>query len=83
MGINTITSASIYELQGHFDEALMIYDNILSADPMNKKALQGKRRILDMQQRQVAKESTDSMIELFKNAKSAKDFEKLENWLST
>ena len=45
MKLKTLTMASLLEFQGHKDDALEMYKDILKADPKNKEALSAIRRL--------------------------------------
>ncbi|OBV28757.1 hypothetical protein BKN38_08185 [Helicobacter sp. CLO-3] len=79
MSINTSTLASIYEIQGHKEEAIMIYEEILRKEPKNKEARAALVR-LKTQKHNFSGLNRDK-LELFVYAKTKQDYQKLEQWL--
>lgn len=77
--MNTVTLASIYELQGLSDEALEIYKNVLKEDPNNRdaklaiKRLSGNRAKFDGVNIQ--------MRDFFIQMESDVEFLEFERWL--
>ena len=75
----TLTCASIYEMQGRKDEALLIYEEILKKDPQNFEASQALKRLKKVEKKfdgvnQKAKN-------FFINARSGEDLKTFERWL--
>ncbi len=75
----TLTLASIYEIQGFKNEALVIYEEILKKDPQNFEAKQAVLRLKNPKKEfsgvnQKAKQ-------LFIHAKSNEELKTFERWL--
>ncbi len=79
MSINTTILASIYEIQGYKQEAMLIYEEILRKDPNNNEAKAALTR-LKMQKYEFLGVNTDK-LQLFVNAHTQKEYQKLEEWL--
>ena len=79
MSINTNMLASIYEMQGHKEEAMVIYEEILHKDPKNKQAHTALMR--KKKQKHNFSVSNHDKLELFINATTQKEYQKLEQWL--
>lgn len=79
MSINTNMLASIYEMQGHKEEAMVIYEEILHKDPKNKQAHTALMRLKT--QKHNFSVSNHDKLELFINATTQKEYQKLEQWL--
>ena len=79
MAFKTNTLASIYEIQGYKEEAMMIYEEILAKDPKNMEASAALVR-LKTQKHNFSGVNRDK-LELFVNARTASDYQKLEKWL--
>lgn len=78
--MNTLTLASIYELQGLKSEALEIYKEILKKDPYNKEAKVAIRRISGV--RKKYSNINEEMKEFFVKMNSDVEFKEFERWLS-
>lgn len=74
----TLTLASIYELQGHDDDALKIYNEILENDPSNKEALLSIKRL---KAPKIDHDAREDLLKLFVNASTLSDMRNLEEWL--
>lgn len=75
----TLTLASIYELQGFKDEALLIYEEILKREPNNFEAKQALTR-LKKQSKAFNGVNTKAKM-FFVNAKSNEELKTFERWL--
>ncbi|MCE3039037.1 tetratricopeptide repeat protein [Helicobacter anatolicus] len=75
----TLTLASIYELQGYKDEALVIYQEILKKDPENFEAKQALKRLKVHKKFGGVNEAAKKM---FINASSSsEELKNFERWL--
>ncbi|CBG40175.1 tetratricopeptide repeat protein [Helicobacter mustelae] len=75
----TLTLASIYELQGHKEEALSIYQEILKKDPDNFEAKQAMKRLRIHKKFGNVNENAKKM---FMQAKSgSEELKNFERWL--
>ncbi len=77
--MNTLTLASIYELQGLKDEALEIYKEILKNDSKNKEAKIAIKRLSGI--RKNFNGVNEEMKEFFINMDSEVEFLEFERWL--
>ncbi len=77
--MQTLTLASIYELQGLKDEALEIYKNILKDDPQNSEAKIAIRRLSGIRKRFLG--VNEQMKEFFVSMDSDVEFLEFERWL--
>lgn len=76
---NTLTLASIYELQGYKDEALVIYQDILKKNPDNFEAQQALKRLKINKKFGGVNEAAKKM---FMNASSnSEELKNFERWL--
>lgn len=77
--MQTLTLASLYELQGHKDEALEIYKEILKKDPNNTEVKIAIRRLSGVKRKfsGVNKE----MLDFFVKMDSEVEFLEFERWL--
>lgn len=75
----TLTLASIYELQGFKEEALVIYEEILKKEPNNFEAKQALLRLKknDSYSRKVNQKAKKFFI----NAQNSDDLKTFERWL--
>lgn len=78
--MNTLTLASIYELQGHKKEALEIYKEILKKDPQNHDAKIAIKRLSGMRKKYtgVNEEKKAEFIKM----ENRDEFIQFERWLS-
>ena len=77
--MQTLTLASIYELQGLKAEALEIYKEILKTDPENTEAKVAIRRLSGIRKRFLG--SNEQMKDFFVNANSEVEYLEFERWL--
>lgn len=78
--MRTLTLASIYELQGHKEQALEIYKEILKKDPNNNEAKIAIRRLSGMRKKYVG--VNEEMKNLFIKMEDKEEFIQFERWLS-
>lgn len=79
MSSKTLTLASIYELQGLYEEAVEIYAEILDKDPQNTQAKVALARLL-VQRKNFGKADSD-WLDLFIKMDSELEFAEFERWL--
>jgi tetratricopeptide (TPR) repeat protein len=77
--MNTLTLASVYELQGLKDEALEIYKEILKKDPHNKEAKVAIRRLSGIRKKFAG--VNEEMKRFFITMDSEVEFMEFERWL--
>ena len=77
--MNTLTLASIYELQGLKDEALEIYKELLKDDPNNKEAQVAIKRLSGI--RKKYRGVNEEMKKFFVEMDSEVEFMEFERWL--
>ncbi len=77
--MNTLTLASIYELQGLKEEALEIYKEILKNDSENKEAKIAIKRLSGI--RKNFSGVNEEMKDFFLNMDSEVEFLEFERWL--
>lgn len=77
--MQTLTLASIYELQGLKEEALEIYKEILKKDPQNSEAKVAIRRLSGIRKRFLG--CNEQMKEFFISMDSEIEFLEFERWL--
>jgi len=77
--MQTITLASIYELQGLKDEALEIYQEILKQDPNNHEAKVAIKRLVG--KRKQYDGVNEQMKEFFISMDSKVEYLEFERWL--
>jgi hypothetical protein len=77
--IQTVTLASIYELQGFKKEALLVYKNILQKEPDNKEAQIALRRLGGIKRKFSG--ASEDMKNFFINMDSSAEFREFEEWL--
>lgn len=77
--MKTLTLASIYEIQGHRQEATEIYQAILEKDPSNAEARIALKRLVSSR-RNYGEANTD-MLNLFIQMDSNVEFNEFERWL--
>lgn len=77
--MNTITLASVFELQGHKEEALEIYKNILKKNPNSQEAKVGIRRLSGARKKFVGVD--EKMKQFFIQMDSEDEFRDFERWL--
>ncbi|MCV6608415.1 MAG: hypothetical protein OIF32_09390 [Campylobacterales bacterium] len=77
---NTITLARLYEDQGHKNDALGIYQEILKQDPTNKEVIEAIARLTGHRKEflGVDKKKLNYFIKMTKE----EDFLKFERWLA-
>lgn len=73
-----LTLASIYELQGHKEEALLIYQEVLRRDPSNFEA---KQAVARLGRSQIQKSANPKAKTYFIKAQSSEELKTLERWL--
>jgi tetratricopeptide (TPR) repeat protein len=78
--MNTLTLASVYELQGLKEEALEIYKEILKKDPSNKEAKVAIRRLCGIRKKYLG--VNEEMKAFFVNMDSDVEFIEFERWLA-
>lgn len=71
--------ASIYEIRGEREKAVVIYRDILRENPTDKKAENNLRRIAT--RKIINKDINDNMLSYFKKAHSKEELYELERWL--
>ena len=79
LGLKTLTIASIYEFQGHKEDALKIYKEILMKDPSNKEAIAAIRRLSGIHKKYSGVNT--QMRDFFVDMQSDIEFKELERWL--
>ncbi len=77
--MNTLTLGSIFELQGHKEEALEIYKEILKKDPENSEAKIGIRRLSGVRKKYSG--VNEKMKSFFINMDTQEEFREFERWL--
>ena len=77
--MNTLTLASIYELQGLKPEALDIYKEILKKDPDNKEAKVAVKRLSGIRKKYLG--VNEEMKKFFVEMDSEVEFMEFERWL--
>ena len=77
--MNTLTLASIYELQGLKSEALDIYKEILREDPNNKEAKIAIKRLSGIRKKYLG--VNEEMKQFFVSMESDVEFMEFERWL--
>lgn len=77
--MQTLTLASIYELQGLKEEALDIYKEILKNDPQNSESKIAIRRLSGIRKRFLG--CNEQMKDFFVDANSDIDYLEFERWL--
>lgn len=75
----TLTLASIYELQGFKDEALVIYEEILNKDPNNFEARQAITRLKKTKKSSIQVNQKAKLF--FVNARNTEELKTFERWL--
>lgn len=79
MSINTSTLASIYEMQGHTEEAILIYEELLKKSPHDERS---KRALVRLKTKKHNFSGVNrDKLELFVSARTQRDYQKLEQWL--
>ncbi|MBN2964789.1 hypothetical protein JWV37_08345 [Sulfurospirillum sp. T05] len=78
--MNTLTLASVYELQGLKEEALEIYKEILKKEPQNKEAKVAIRRLCGIRKKYLG--VNEEMKAFFVNMDSEVEFMEFERWLA-
>ncbi len=79
MKLKTLTMASLLEFQGHKDDALEMYKDILKADPRNNEALSASRRLSGIHK--TYKGVNNEIKDKFVNMTSDAEFLEFERWL--
>ena len=77
--LKSLTLASILEFQGHKDDALFMYRDILKEEPTNREAQAAIRRLSGMRRRYAGVNS--QMKEYFIAMSSEDEFREFERWL--
>ena len=77
--MQTLTLASIYELQGLKEEALEIYKEVLKNDPQNSEAKVAIRRLSGIRKRFLG--CNEQMRDFFIAMDSQVEFIEFERWL--
>ncbi|MCK9256713.1 MAG: tetratricopeptide repeat protein [Sulfurospirillaceae bacterium] len=77
--MNTLTLATIYELQGLKEDALKIYKEILKKDPNNKESKVAIRRLSGIRKR--FEGVNEEMKEFFILMDSEVEFIEFERWM--
>ena len=77
--MNTLTLASIYELQGLKSDALEIYKEILREDPNNKEAKVAIKRLSGIRKKYLG--VNEEMKQFFVSMESDVEFMEFERWL--
>lgn len=77
--MQTLTLASIYELQGLKEEALEIYKEVLKRDPQNSEAKVAIRRLSGIRKRFMG--CNEQMRDFFINMDTQVEFLEFERWL--
>ena len=77
--MQTLTLASIYELQGLKEEALDIYKEVLKNDPQNSEAKVAIRRLSGIRKRFLG--CNEQMRDFFTSMDSQVEFIEFERWL--
>ena len=77
--MQTLTLASIYELQGLKEEALDIYKKVLTKDPQNNEAQIAIRRLSGMRKKFLG--VNKEMKEFFIKMDDEAEFYQFERWL--
>lgn len=77
--MNTLTLASIYELQGLKAEALEVYKEILREDPNNKEAKVAIKRLSGIRKKYLG--VNEEMKQFFVSMESDVEFMEFERWL--
>lgn len=75
----TLTLASIYELQGFKEEALIIYQEVLKKDPSNFEASKAVKRL--GKDSKVSHSVNKQAKDFFLQAQSKEDLRTFERWL--
>ncbi|MBE0495021.1 MAG: hypothetical protein IBX45_01290 [Campylobacterales bacterium] len=78
--MNTLTLASVYELQGLKEEALEIYKKILKKEPQNKEAKVAIRRLCGIRKKYLG--VNEEMKGFFINMDTEVEFMEFERWLA-
>lgn len=78
--MNTLTLASVYELQGLKDEALEIYKDVLKKNPQNKEAKVAIRRLSGIRKKYLG--VNEEMKQFFVAMDSEVEFIEFERWMA-
>ena len=78
-GLKTLTLASIYEFQGHKDDAREIYKEILKTEPQNKEAIAAIRRLSGIHKKYSG--VNVQMQEFLLGMKTEIEYREFERWL--
>lgn len=78
-GLKTLTLASIYEFQGHKEDALEIYKDILKEEPQNKEAIAAVRRLSGIHKKYTGVNM--QMRDFFLSMKTEIEYREFERWL--
>ncbi len=77
--LKTLTLASIYEFQGHKEDALEIYKDILKKEPHNKEAIAAVRRLSGIHKKYNGVNT--QMRDFFLSMKTEIEYREFERWL--
>lgn len=77
---STVTLARLYEDQGHKEDALAIYQEILEDDPSNKEAQEAVNRLSGRQKSFAGVD--DRKLNYFIKMEKEEDILKFERWLA-
>lgn len=77
--LKTLTLASIYEFQGHKQDAIEIYKDVLKKNPDNKEAIAAVRRLSGIHKKYSGVNS--QMREFFISMKTEIEHKEFERWL--
>lgn len=78
--LKTLTLASIYEFQGHKEDALEIYKEVLKKNPGNKEALAAVRRLSGVHKKYGGVNA--KMRDFFVLMRSDLEYKEFERWLA-
>jgi len=76
----TVTLARLYEDQGHKEDALVIYNEVLRHEPENQEALLAVKRLSGTREKFPGVDQ--EMLSLFVKMSDPEDFIIFENWLA-
>ena len=77
--LKTLTLASIYEFQGHKQDAIEIYKDVLKKNPDNKEAKIAIKRLSGIRKKYLGVD--EEMKKFFLNMNSEVEFLEFERWL--
>lgn len=79
MSLKSLTLASILEFQGHKEDALAMYRDILKEEPSNREAQAAIRRLSGMRKRYTGVNT--QMKDYFINMTQEEEIKEFERWL--